>query len=181
MFCDNCKENEASVHYQEIINGKTNEIHLCEKCAGEKGMIAFTFQKPTSVENLIAGFLDEEDQGITSEKDKKAVKVRCKCGWTNVDFRKTGYLGCPLCYSTFKKSLTPLLRRIHGNNKHIGKIPGKIPVKEKIVEKNIVEKDINNAIKLKEKLQVCIKEERYEEAAKIRDEIKALENKDTGE
>lgn len=176
MLCDNCKLNEASVHFQQIINGKMSETHLCDRCASEKGMISLDITDSLSFGNLISGLLDEEEQGVGEEKNNKAVKVKCKCGWTNLDFKKTGYLGCPVCYKTFKKSLTPLLRSIHGNNKHIGKIPLKVPINEKVfIEKDVFEKDLKKLRKLKEDLQICIKEEKYEEAAKIRDEIKKLE------
>ena len=187
MECENCKKNEASVHYQQVINGKTSEIHLCDKCASEKGMVEFTGGQQFPFGNLIAGFLDEEEQ-LTGKTGK--VKIRCrKCGWSNVDFKKTGYLGCPLCYKTFNKSISPLLRRIHGNNKHIGKKPSKISFMEPIILQN--EQEEGNATgkervarplskieefqKLKTALETAVREERYEDAAKFRDRLKVLE------
>ena len=196
MLCDSCKDKEASVHYQQIINNKMSEIHLCEKCASDKGMISFHTEHTAAFGNLLSGLMDDE-AGSVSVKDGK-VKLRCKCGWSDVDFRTTGYLGCSSCYNTFANSLSPLLRRIHGNNKHIGKKPAKVTVKEKFIEKEAdaaAEKEFENAVKkkadkeadaenkvkkLKEDLARAIREERYEDAAKMRDELKKIEGK-TGE
>ena len=188
MDCENCKRKEASVHYQQVINGKASEIHLCDKCAGEKGMIAFTGEHQAPFANLIAGFMDEEEQ--LAGKSAK-VKLRCpRCGWSNVDFKKTGYLGCPFCYKTFNKSISPLLRRIHGNNKHIGKKPKKITFTEPIIsaqnepeetkmtgqERAAEPRNKFEELKnLKSGLELAVKEERYEDAAKLRDRIKAAE------
>ena len=175
MLCDNCKENEATVHYQQIINGKSSETHLCDKCASEKGMITFSFNKQPSVfGNLLSGFMEEEAAPY-GEEGKEAPKVACRCGWTNVDLKKTGFLGCPACYRTFKKILSPLLRKIHGSSHHIGKIPSKVPVKEKIIGREIIDSDMKRLRECKQQLQSCIQEEKYEEAAKLRDEIKKIE------
>ncbi|MFH1824102.1 MAG: UvrB/UvrC motif-containing protein [Candidatus Firestonebacteria bacterium] len=178
MICDKCHKNESTVHYQQVINGQASEIHLCEECASEKGMLPLPFENPLSFGNMLTGLLDEEEQGLEIREPKK--KVKCKCGWTDVDLKKTGYLGCPLCYKTFNKSLVPLFRRIHGSNKHVGKMPAKIPIKERLVEKEIIEKDMEKIKSLREELQGCINEEKYEQAAKIRDEIKKIE-KEFGE
>jgi protein arginine kinase activator len=177
MNCDNCHKYEASVHYQQVINGKASELHLCEKCASEKGMISLSTQNAGHFGNLLSGFLGEDE---ILGKGKK-VKLKCKCGWTNIDLKKTGYLGCPLCYKTFNRALTPLLRRIHGSNKHIGKIPTKITFTEPVIaEKEAAEPlgapgNIDEFLRLKRELDAAVKEERYEEAANLRDRIKMLE------
>jgi len=173
MQCDNCKDREATVHYQQNIDDKVTEIHLCDKCASEKGMISFNSEKPMNFGNLLAGFLDDE----ASETSSKEKKVRCKCGWSNIDLKKTGFLGCPQCYKTFNKSLTPLLRRIHGSNKHTGKAPKKITFTEKVTERDTGTLALKKHRKLKDELDLAIKEERYEDAAKIRDQVKKLEDK----
>ena len=33
MLCENCHQNEASIHYTEIINGVKKEHHICMDCA----------------------------------------------------------------------------------------------------------------------------------------------------
>ena len=38
MLCQICGKNAASVHFTEINDNKMSELHLCERCAEEKGM-----------------------------------------------------------------------------------------------------------------------------------------------
>jgi protein arginine kinase activator len=79
-----------------------------------------------------------------------------------------GLMGCANCYDLFKDHLDPLLRRVHGSIAHTGKVPkrtgGRVRVRKEIEE-------------LRSKLQEAIKREAYEEAAKLRDEIKEKEEK----
>ena len=94
---------------------------------------------------------------------------RCStCGLTFTDFRQIGLLGCGDCYQAFGRFLGPLFRRVHGHISHTGKVPkrtgGKVRIKKEIEE-------------LRRKLQEAIAREAYEEAARLRDEIRAKEEK----
>ena len=71
----------------------------------------------------------------------------------------------------------PMLKRMQGSNRHTGRL-GEIPekkvdIKKEIPKKEEVKEDKLN--KLEKDLKEAIKEERYEDAAKIRDEIKKEE------
>ena len=68
----------------------------------------------------------------------------------------------------FKKYLGPLLKRIHGSSLHLGKSPLKVT---KALKKKI---DLSS---LRYELQKAIEREAFEEAAKIRDQIRELEKK----
>jgi len=59
-----------------------------------------------------------------------------------------------------------LIKRIHGNAKHHGKIPAKIAAKLQ---------PARNLMAMKQELQKCIQEENYEQAAILRDKIKEAE------
>ena len=85
------------------------------------------------------------------------------------DFKKIGRLGCSGCYDAFRKYLIPLLKRIHGSNKHYGKMP--LSQAKPVELKSEIEE-------LKTKLQKAIQKEEFEEAANLRDTIKDLENKE---
>lgn len=37
MRCEHCGRNEATFHYQRTVNGQTEEAHLCPACAAELG------------------------------------------------------------------------------------------------------------------------------------------------
>jgi len=84
------------------------------------------------------------------------------------EFRKAGRFGCAMCYSSFSEKLYPIFRRIHGNTKHVGKIPTKMG------EDIAIKREID---RLKIELNVAIKNEEYEKAAQIRDRIRELEKK----
>ena len=96
--------------------------------------------------------------------------VKCPaCGFTYNDFKKMGRLGCSECYEVFKKQLEPLLKRIHGANRHIGKVP-------LTVGKTV--KDAQTLQELKMQMERAIQSEEFEKAAVIRDKIRQFEKKD---
>lgn len=37
MRCEHCGRNEATFHYQSTVNGRSEEAHLCAECAAELG------------------------------------------------------------------------------------------------------------------------------------------------
>jgi len=156
MICDICHKNEATILYSVIINNQKTELHLCNKCAAEKGLI-----KSTQYLNL-KEFLP------LPFRDSEAEKLRCShCGLTYKDFLETARLGCSECYRAFRKKIEPLLRKIHGSTQHIGKLA---PAKLKKHEKE------STILNLKEHLKKAIESESYEEAARIRDELKKLKS-----
>src|SRR5439155_19757950 len=38
MSCDQCREREAVIHLTQIVNEQVTKLHLCERCAAEKGV-----------------------------------------------------------------------------------------------------------------------------------------------
>ena len=152
MKCQSCGKKEATVKYYENINGSKKEFHLCSECANKLNFTHF----PDIFSSMFVSVPDYIDDEV----------VKCeKCGYTLDDYTKTGFFGCPECYNTFNDSLDELFLKIHGKNKHVK-----------------LNKDKNNSLnneekinKLKEEIKHLIKEEKYEEAAIVRDKIKALE------
>ncbi len=163
MLCDICGKNPATVHLTEIIDDQMTELHLCEECARQKST---QMEQQFGLSDLLAG-LAEFEKPLAKEKEQVAVKCP-SCGLSYADFKKFGRLGCGDCYSAFKKYLGPLLKRIHGSNIHVGKSPLKVT---KILRKKIDAQD------LRTKLQKAIEAEEFEEAARVRDQIKELEKK----
>jgi protein arginine kinase activator len=114
--------------------------------------------------DLLAGLAEFE-----KPKEAESVAVKCpNCALTYAEFKKIGRLGCGECYPAFKKYLRPLLKKIHGSNQHSGKSPLKAAG---IPEKNIDLQELRNS------LQKAIETEAFEEAARIRDQIKEMEKK----
>jgi protein arginine kinase activator len=166
MLCDICGKNPATVHLTEIIDSSMNELHLCEECAREKSA---QMEQQFGLSDLLAGLAEFEKPA----KETETVAVKCaNCGLTYSDFKKIGRLGCGGCYNAFKKYLGPLLKRIHGSNQHIGKSPLRVP------------KDSKKKVDLQElraRLSQAIETEVFEEAARIRDQIKELERRSAEE
>ncbi|MDD5042594.1 MAG: UvrB/UvrC motif-containing protein [Candidatus Omnitrophica bacterium] len=165
MLCDICKKNPATVHLTEIIDNQMNELHLCEECARNKSA---AMEQQFGLSDLLAGMADFEKP----VKDEEAVSVKCpNCNLTYADFKKVGRLGCGECYNVFRKYLAPLLKRIHGASRHVGKAPlkGKAPARPGRKKPGLEE--------LKDAMQRAVREENFEEAARLRDKIRAIEEK----
>ncbi|MBI2871099.1 MAG: UvrB/UvrC motif-containing protein [Candidatus Omnitrophica bacterium] len=159
MVCENCGKKQATVHLTEIINGKMSELHLCDTCAQEKGA---SMKQHFSLADLLAGLTDVGMAGATSQE----TPVCPNCGLSYADFKKVGRLGCSECYEAFRESLAPLLKRIHGSTRHVGRMPER---SGKTTEKG------NQFQDLAKRLEHAIATEEYEEAARLRDEMRKME------
>lgn len=156
MKCDKCKQREATITIAEVVNKKQIKTYLCEKCANESEGIILN----NTFEEFLSGILNEH------EKKEHVQILQCNnCGMTLAEFKMSSKLGCANCYATFNNYLTPVLKRMHGNIKHTGKVSKK-QLKE--IE------TINEIVLLDKKLSEAIKKEEYEDAAKYRDMIRDL-------
>lgn len=171
MICQECGKKPATLHFTKIVNGEKTEFHICETCAREKGEIIPGTPNGFSIHNLLSGLLDFEPQSVSNAGANQAA-LKCEhCGLTYAQFSKLGRFGCSECYKHFEAKLDPLFKRVHGNVAHVGKVPkrtgGLIKYKREIEA-------------LKKELQVRVDQEEFEQAAKIRDEIKELEKRVAG-
>lgn len=183
MLCDNCGKREANVRYSENINGKKRELNLCEECSHKLGIDNMDFSMPIDFSNFFEGFMDNFESTEFMPMIDELKELKCNsCGYTFDDIANTGRLGCKDCYEVFQDRLDPIIKRIQGSNKHVGRI-GKIldtKIENKMKDQNTktINKE-NDSISQKEKLEIklkeAVKEERYEDAAKIRDEIKKID------
>lgn len=156
MKCQSCGKREATVKYYENINGTKKEFHLCSDCGNKLGFTHFSdIFSPMFV-------------SIPDFSDNEIIKCE-KCGYTLDDYTKTGLFGCSECYNTFNENLDELFLKIHGKNRHVK------CTKVKTKKKNINKKE--QVEELKKQIQELIKQEKYEEAAIIRDKIRKLESK----
>ena len=185
MLCENCGKREANVRYSENINGVKKEMHLCEECSRKLGIAdSMDFRMPTlDFSNFFGSFLEDFTSTpefmplFTQVKDTKCDS----CGSTFNDIINSGRFGCPNCYDVFGDKMDPILKKLQGANRHVGRL-GKISnnnVKFEETENSENVKEKNNTEnskldKLQRDLKKAIKEERYEDAAKLRDEIKKM-------
>ena len=165
MVCDACKQQQATVHLTEIVNEQMTELHLCEACANQKGA---QVESHFGLSDLLSGLADFSK---TQEPEEVSTKACPSCGMTYDDFRKVGRLGCADCYPTFKRSLGSLLKRIHGSPIHVGKSPVRLIKPSKMAKTELLD--------LKKKLERAIEHEEFEEAARLRDQIRRTEQQES--
>ncbi len=173
MKCQNCKNKEATFFYEENINGKKKSVSLCADCAAKLHMTE-KFEMPALASpfsvfgNDLGNFFD----GFFSLSPHVAApkgKVCPGCGATFEDIAASGKACCPQCYTTFADELLPSLRSLHGDVQHKGRVP--------LVDRAAKEKE-NKLASLRENLKNAIESEDFESAAKLRDEIRALEKEE---
>lgn len=191
MLCQNCGKNEANVKYTQIINGVKKQMSLCSECAKELGIEDIDLSMPISFSSFLGDMFDMYESPIPTLTNPKVLNCN-KCNMTYDEFLNTGKFGCAHCYEVFEPKLDSLFKNIQGVNRHVGRI-GKFVKEEKAqntnFQKNQIQqskdeksKEQNKKMKqektklemLQERLKQEIKEERYEDAAKTRDEIKNL-------
>lgn len=164
MQCQICNKNEATIHLTEITDGVRTEMHVCERCASQEGIVVKS-QMP--INELLSNLLNSapSDEQLADPMEKE---VACPhCGMTLEQFQKDAALGCGHDYEVFKKSLLPLIKKAHnGKTSHCGKVPSKLPANEK--------KQIE-VLNLRQKLDAAVATENYEVAASLRDKIKRIE------
>lgn len=167
--CQQCNTNPATVHITNIINGTPMETHLCQECATAKGI---PFKTQFSILDMVGGTLKENLEKAIKERDEELSELKCpSCGLTYKEFRSRARLGCPNDYDSFRKELLPLIKRIHGAETHTGKIP--VTTSDALeVERRLRE--------LRKELSSTVKEENYERAAQLRDEIMRIEETKDG-
>ena len=162
--CQNCQKNPATVHLTEIQDNRMTELHLCQSCAEEKGLASMPAGPKFAIGDLLAGMVD----GMSTGEEEKVGPVQCPgCGMLYSAFRETGRLGCAECYQAFGTKLKPLLRRIHGSTRHVGKTPAHDPA---------AWTQQRQMQRLEDELQRAVEREDFERAAEIRDRIKTMQD-----
>lgn len=158
--CQACNQAKATVHITDTVPEK-RERHLCEACA-QKEHVIVKHHSPSAA--ILQEFIKQK-AGATRGED-----LTCpSCGMTFREFQLKGQLGCPNDYEAFRELLLPLIERAHENAKqHAGKSPGRRTDPDTRRKAGLV--------RLRRELQDAIEQENYELAARVRDQIKSLEN-----
>lgn len=161
-LCDRCGKQVATVNYHENKNGTVREFHLCAACAAKMGIGIFQ-------EDLLGHLSSFSLFSPTAQSAKKSPACPL-CGTTLAQIQEKGKFGCSGCYDTFgdRLDLTPYVGKgYRGENTEVKKSPA--PQKAESAQDPVAS--------LKARLQKAIAAEDYEEAAKLRDEIRAKEGK----
>jgi protein arginine kinase activator len=199
MKCQQCSDAEATVHLKEVTEGKLKELHLCESCATEKGFhLVVEHNKLTIATQFI--WMAEN---LYPETSSKVGAVQCpSCGLRYSQFSRVGRVGCAECYDAFHPQLQKILLRVHGATRHKGRVPAIVPgpsgesgaiASEAVatttesqgtdpaagsqpnVPVSLGEEARTRLQELEARLRQAVSSEAYEEAARLRDEIRRLQ------
>lgn len=146
MRCDRCGKNEATFYYKSNINGKVTQVHLCPQCAKELGYTD-SFRSAGMTGGLFGDFFS----------------------------RPFGMLE-PFFSGLGSRMLTEFPEPVDV----LGQARESTPAQEDTGD--LLPRDEQDALTrqrkrnaLQTQLNLAVQEERFEEAAKLRDELKALE------
>lgn len=166
MLCNECNQNPAVMHYVTVINGQKKETDLCVSCAKKLGLASFS---PFSFGDLFAHAAREAPP-----------QVACSaCGMTIAQMKKSGVVGCEQCYKDLYRGIEPILNSVQKTLQHVGRTPvghasGNLPRPGETATP-AQPREMSEEEKLKAELNRAVAEERFEEAAKIRDTLRAMQ------
>lgn len=168
QYCTACQKALATIVIMDVSEGSvTGSQHLCASCAEQMGVVQPKSPKfsPEMLEDLLGGF----DKAKVSSSKRARAEACPGCGMTPGEFRTKGRLGCPRCYEIFRDELLPLLQRIHEAQSHRGRVPANLG------EASSQRDEDESMAELRRKLEEAVRNERYEEAAQLRDNLRRAE------
>ena len=157
MHCESCGDDDANVHLTQLLNGEMKKFHLCKACAAKHGI---NVDDPISLADLLFKVEQTETPGPAKTEPRCA-----HCHMRLSDFKKASRLGCPACYTTFSAELEPLLLGLHKSQLHGGKKPLGVRLEQDLQERTD---------QLSKSMKAAIAAEQFEEAARLRDELKRV-------
>ena len=184
--CTSCNHPIGSYRIVEIEAAKAvREYFLCDNCSkfSKPSTEASTANKALSAE-MIKNLLGDT-QSTDSEADEAGTvagigEASCPgCGLTASEFRLRVRLGCPRCYEVFRTALLPLLENIHGATQHLGRRPAvdSGPGGKAGDDASMTAQPPSQSEQLHAELTRAVAEERYEDAARLRDQLDRLDER----
>jgi protein arginine kinase activator len=160
--CQVCSKREATWHITDIVNGESRELHLCDDCARMKAEKAKGQSSMLKMTDFLAELVESSAKQIA-----QISKLVCPhCGMSYLDFHNQQRLGCPNDYEAFGEPMSELLTKIHGETRHLGKVPagadGRAARQAELR-------------RLRQALRRAVEQEHYEQAALLRDRIQQME------
>ncbi len=155
MRCQRCQK-EATIHLTEPIKGQRREFHLCQNCARKAGLALPESPPDLALDAVLQGLITAHVGELVGELAERACP---DCGIKFMEFRAGGRLGCPQDYKVFAAGLIPLIQRYHGATRHVGKAARR-------------REDAGRRLRLRTRLREAIAREDYEEAARLRDQLR---------
>ena len=167
--CQSCHERDAVVHLTQVVGEDVSTMHLCSKCAAERGIET----EAAVVQTPLGAFLAAMGKGGPGMAAAAATGESCpQCGATLEDFRASGRLGCSQCWIAFERPLRDLIRRAHGATRHTGEPYDAMDA----VTLSPAEQQEREKMELREQLRLAVSAEQFEQAAELRDRLRVLES-----
>jgi protein arginine kinase activator len=162
MLCQKCHKNLATVRYAEVVDGKVTDRHLCADClAQHQDNAAKGFE--------LTGVAPTARKIAVDQVVREAVKLQrtcATCGATLTMVMDEARTGCAKCYENFSEQIESMLEGLQRSMQHKGKMPHLDDARAKL------RGDLQTKRAL---LRTMLRAEKYEEAARLRDEIRGLE------
>src|SRR5688572_21515270 len=167
MICELCQKNPATVHVTEISKpapdkSSVQQKHMCEACAQALELPAapvVVAKTPPDIWKLLRQ---------SAQKARAEGSLVCpECGMSLAEFRSKGRFGCAKDYEVFRAHIEPLLLRVHNAQSHRGRMPSADEGSRQRLQ---------HISELRTRLEAAVREEAYESAARLRDEIQELES-----
>ena len=169
MLCSNCGKSEAAVYINKTVNGKTTSAALCRACAAKLGIGGLGLLSGLDLLGMLGGSQKtprENAPAPTESAENRQPSKRCSA--------------CAVCYKSFASELGGTVTGIHGIASYVGRRPGGreplVEPLEDIIKEPVTEKSETGEVDLRQKLLDAVRDENYEEAARLRDLIRAHEN-----
>lgn len=171
MLCEECQKNEATFSITITSGDEVTTRHLCTDCMKKMELSL----SEGDIQNFLSSILS-----LLSSTQTDDSPVCGGCGLHYSAFERTGKLGCAQCYHDFSEQLKPLLQRIHGNTQHVGRAPKTVCQPEAPLL-TLADQASRERDDLKQKMDEAVASENFEDAAKYRDQLRALQAGREGE
>ncbi|MBZ0255827.1 UvrB/UvrC motif-containing protein [bacterium] len=167
MICEICKKKQAKLHITQVKDDQKLTIHICHECAQENGIAGPSINTSFSVEAHMTGSAQIKEPSAEPTRDEHLHKTCPQCGLSYSAFKESGRLGCSSCYEVFAEQLKPLLQKVQKDFTHKGKAP------RTESETLTLKRSISD---LRLQLKDAVRQEQFELAAKLRDQIRGMES-----
>ena len=162
MNCKLCFKEEPTHLFRCIIGNTSTDLFLCSECikkvAGNSEPLGLIGEEIISEDNAL---------GLNEDVVRNMIGMQCSnCGTSLEEVGGLGKFGCESCYELFSDLIATADMKIDEKEKKLReKVGGNF---EKTIECGKIEV-------MKRQMDRAIKMEKYEDAAKIRDEIQQIE------
>lgn len=158
--CQHCHQRTATRTLQDA---QGQQLLLCDACAL----------------NTAGGMLMQKMLLPILMAPPLATPAACpSCGTTLQQLSKSSLLGCPDCYHHFREALEGTLQRMQGAHRHKPRTHPSEPVPLPSPPAAALLPDRAIVLsQLKDQLARAVEQERYEDAAELRDRIRAIEGR----